>query len=405
MLSHLVLPDLTAFIPSEDTSRNMDFDHQFVDAQGGYDEWGAAAVADFDGDGVPEFVTGGRGGGFLHLYDYNGSWCRFEVTHDVSPNVGAAPVDLDGDGLPELVFGEWGAQVLGESRGGKTTSDRYPGASGKRLLWTPMDPARDDFGELHHVGGDFDDPHDVVAGDLDRDGTDEVVVREKEGPLYVYQVPDDPTDAWERERIAEYLPGDGTAIADLTGDGVPDVVTNQGWFENDGEGRFTEHPIPLPDDWDPETRTAVGDVDDDGIPEVVVTESEVDVTARLAVCSHDGDGRAWQTEVVIDEERDRRGLHTLQIADLDGDGRNEIFSAEMENGKTDGQHRIPEWFVLSESDGSWTETVVFDGNLGAHEAKVADFDDDGDLEIVGKIWHPNLPNANGTDHHVSCLDR
>jgi hypothetical protein len=149
----------------------------------------------------------------------------------------------------------------------------------------------------------------------------------------------------------------------------------------------------------------VGDVDDDGIPEVVVTESEVDVTARLAVCSHDGDGRAWQTEVVIDEERDRRGLHTLQIADLDGDGRNEIFSAEMENGKTDGQHRIPEWFVLSESDGSWTETVVFDGNLGAHEAKVADFDDDGDLEIVGKIWHPNLPNANGTDHHVSCLDR
>jgi hypothetical protein len=268
-----------------------------------------------------------------------------------------------------------------------------------------MDPSRDDFGDVHHVGGDFDDPHDVVAGDLDRDGGDEVVVREKDGPLYVYHVSDDPTEPWERDRLAEYLPGDGTVIADLDGDGIPDIVTNQGWFENDGEGRFTERPIPLPDDWHPETRTAVGDVDDDGVPEVVVTESEVDVAARLAVCSHDGDGSAWQTDVVVDAERDRRGLHTLQIADLDGDGRNEIFSAEMENGKTDGQHRIPEWFVLSENDGSWSEEVVFDGNLGAHEAKVADFDDDGELEIVGKIWHPNLPNANGTDHHVSCLDR
>ena len=382
----------------------MDYEHSFVDAQGGYDEWGAAAVADFDGDGVPEFATGGRGGGFLHLYDYDGSWCRYEVTHAVSPNVGAAPIDLDGDGLPELVFGEWGEQILGASRGGKAESNRYPGASDKRLFWTPMNPARDDFGEIHHVGGDFDDPHDVLAADLDGDGATEVVVREKEGPLYVYDVPDDPTEHWERLCLADYLAGDGTDIADLDGDGVPDVVTNQAWFENDGDGGFTRRPIPLPDDWDPETRTVVGDVDDDGVPEVVVTESEVDVAARLAVCSHDGNGEDWEVDIVVDAERDRRGLHSLQVADLDDDGRNEIFSAEMENGKTDSQHRAPEWFVLSYEDGTWAEEVVFDGNLGAHEAKVADFDDDGDPEIIGKIWHPNLPNANGTRHHVSYLD-
>lgn len=106
---------------------------------------------------------------------------------------------------------------------------------------------------------------------------------------------------------------------------------------------------------------------------------------------------------MIERSRDRRGLHSLQIADVDGDGRTEVFSAEMENGKTDGQHTTPKWSVLS-YDGEWNEEVVFDANLGAHEAKVADVDDDGDLEIVGKIWHPNLPNSNGTDHHVSCLD-
>ena len=378
------------------------YEHEFVDAQGGYDEWGAAAVADFDGDGVPEFATGGRGGGFLHLYDYDGSWCRYEVTHAVSPNVGAAPIDVDGDGRPELVFGEWGPQVRGESRGGTAGTSRYPGDEGKRLLWAPMDPSRDDFGEVHTVGGGFDDPHDVLAGDLDGDGDEEVVVREKDGPLSVYDVPADPTAEWEQRQLTDRLHGDGTSLADLTGNGRLDIVTNQGWYEND-DGQFDRHDLPLSEDWDHETRLAVGDVDDDAIPEVVVTESEVDHEARIAVLSHDGAGRDWEREIVIKRSRDRRGLHSLQIADVDGDGRTEVFSAEMENGKTDGQHTTPEWFVLS-YDGEWTEEVVFDANLGAHEAKVADVDDDGDLEIVGKIWHPNLPNGNGTDHHVSCLD-
>jgi len=383
----------------------MDFSHGFVDAQGGYSEWGAAAVADFDGDGVPEFATGGRGGGFLHLYDYDGGWCRYEVTHAVAPNVGAAPVDVDGDGRPELVFGEWGPEVLGVSRGGSPGSSRYPGASDKRLFWTTMDPAQAEFGEINHVGGDFDDPHDVLAADLDGDGDDEVVVREKDGPLYVYTVSEDPTDTWSRNRLADHLPGDGTVLVDLTDSGEVDIVTNRGWFENDGTGSFVRRDIPYPDDWHDETRVAVGDVDDDGIDEVVITESEVDVAARLAVCTHAGSGREWEVEVVVDSDRDRRGLHSLQIADLDGDGRAEVFSAEMENGKTDGQHRTPEWFVLSERDGTWSEEILFDGNLGAHEAKVADFDDDGELEVVGKIWHPNLPNGNGTEHHVSWLDR
>jgi hypothetical protein len=267
-----------------------------------------------------------------------------------------------------------------------------------------MDPAREDFGTVHAVGGDFDDPHDVLAGDVDGDGDGEVVVREKSGPLSVFRVPADPTDEWPERRLADGLDGDGTALADLTGSGSLDVVTNRGWYENDGSGAFDRRDLPLPVDWDHETRLAVGDVDGDGEREVVVTESEVDRAARVAVLHHGGAGREWDVEVVVDAARDRRGLHSLQVADLDGDGRPEVFSAEMENGKTDGQHTTPDWFVLSREDGEWTEEVILDANLGAHEAKVADFDDDGDPEVVGKIWHPNLPNGNGTEHHVSCLD-
>lgn len=382
----------------------MVFEHEFVDAQGGYDEWGAAAVADFDGDGVPEFVTGGRGGGFLHLYDYDGSWARYEVTHEVSPNVGAAPIDVDDDGRPELVFGDWGEQLLLESRGGTAGSTRYEETADKGLYWAVMDPARDEFGAVHQIDTGLTDPHDVLAGDVLGTESDQIVVRNKDGTLTIYVVPEDPTAAWKSITVAESLPGDGTYLADLTGDETTDIVTNRGWFERKGN-EFVRHPIPFPDDWDDETRLVVGDVDGDGVPEVVLTESEVNRDARLAVAFHDGDGRNWDVEVIIDESRDRRGLHSLQITDIDGDGRNEIVSAEMENGKTDGQQRTPVWFVLSADRGEWSEEVIFDANLGAHEAKVADFDDDGDLEVIGKIWHPNLPNGNGANHHVSWLDR
>jgi hypothetical protein len=382
----------------------MDYEHSFVDAQGGYEEWGAAAVADFDGDGIPEFATGGRGGGFLHLYDHDGSWSRYEVSHEISVSVGAVPVDVDNDGNPELVFGEWGPEELRGSVSGKPKDDRYAVDRRRRLLWTPMNPSRPDFGTIHPVGSDLFAPHDLLAGDFDGDGDDEVVVREKDGPLRVYDVPEDPTTDWQYESLDEAHTGDGTDLADLDGDGDLDIITNQAWFRNDGTGSFERRRLPLPDDWDHETRTVAGDVDGDGMPEIVATESEVDTEARIVVLSHDGDGRNWSRDVVVPKSRDRRALHSLQIADLDGDGRNEIFSAEMENGKTDGQHTTPEWFVLSLTDGEWSEETIFDSNLGAHEAKVADFDDDGDLEIVGKIWHPNLPNGNGGVHHVNCLD-
>jgi len=42
----------------------LSYDHSFIEADAGYDAWGAMAVGDFDCDGRPEFVAGGKGGGY-----------------------------------------------------------------------------------------------------------------------------------------------------------------------------------------------------------------------------------------------------------------------------------------------------------------------------------------------------
>lgn len=365
------------------------FEHSFVDREGLYDGWGAVAVADFDGDGRCEFATGGKGGGFYHIYDLDpasGRWTRHVVTRAFSPQVGAAAVDLDGDGSVELVCGEWGERLW----------YLVPPAAGVMADW-----------RCHVVGAGIKDPHDVLAADLDGDGRDEILVREKDGPLHLYRPGRDATQPWAHTVLAEHLPGDGTVAVRLTerARGL-DILTNTGWFENvAGDGlRWVRHPL-LPESlgWHPESRIVVGDINGDGRPAAVITESEI-ARARLAILRMEAPDRPWEAEIVLPADMDLRALHSLQLADLDGDGRLEIFTAEMENRKSDGVKARPKWWCLArEADGSWSRHVLLDANLGTHAAAVADFDGDGRLDIVGKTWRANTINGNGGRGHVDFL--
>lgn len=383
---------------------HLRFEHSLIDTMPCFWEWppeadgfvscGAATAADYDGDGQVEFTTGGvhqeEERGFLFLYDRDpetDEWTRHELFPDLWPDVGAVGMDVDGDGTPEIVYGD---------------NEHFV------LQWTEMDHTSADFGTTHSVSEPgVNGFHDIVAGDLNGDGREEVVVREKHERLLFFEVPDDPTDQWPMTVIDEDVSGDGTLLADLSASPGLDVVTAVAWYENvAGDGsEWVAHPV-LPEalDWHPETRIAMGDVDGDGEEELVVTESEEDDGARLAVCSRpESDHEPWSVDIVFPAEDDYRAMHSLGLSDFDGDGDPEIFTAEMEHGKTDGVEKCPRWFVLSHEDGEWEHTVVLDENLGTHSAQVVDVNGDGRPDILSKSWHANQVNGVEGMNHVDLL--
>jgi len=70
-------------------------------------------------------------------------------------------------------------------------------------------------------------------------------------------------------------------------------------------------------------------------------------------------------------------------------------------------HPPPRWFLWENTDGRgqcFIEHIILDAKLGGHLAVAVDGDDDGDLDIVSKLWRSRKDNANRDRNHVDLLE-
>jgi Aldos-2-ulose dehydratase, beta-propeller domain/FG-GAP-like repeat/FG-GAP repeat len=184
---------------------------------------------------------------------------------------GVHVMDWNGDGRDEILTASTQGVNLFTSKGRGTNiewtrtlltpgdqNDRYHGASeigvgkvhGRRFLAT-IEPWHGDkvvvyagneggFSKRLVIDSSFNNGHALVCADLDGDGNDEIIAGYR-GPgtsLFIYHATDESGAAWERETLDTEMAASCLAIADINGDGRPDIVAvgsstaNVKWYEN-----------------------------------------------------------------------------------------------------------------------------------------------------------------------------
>jgi hypothetical protein len=325
-------------------------------------------VGDIDGDGQTDIVVASSDGGPLVWYQYP-DWRR----HVIAPSGGwscfGQAIDMDGDGDCDILISAW--------------------YEGNRIEWyeNPRphgDPARDPW-QRHTVG----EPraHDLHAGDIDGDGKLEIVGRaqrshfgvpraeeERDGhEIYVFK--QSGPDQWARAEIRTPT-GEGLALADMDGDGRLEAIIGGRWYDSPTDLLHQPWPEHVFCDWFPDAVVMAADINGDGRLDIVLSGSET--THRLSWFEAPADPRRgpWR-EHVIDPEVNF--VHSLAVADMNGDGRLDVVAAEMHQSAT---RRV--MVYLNEGDGRWRREVV--AETGSHNICVADIGNDGRMDIVGANW-------------------
>jgi hypothetical protein len=370
----------------------LKFEHHFIDTTlpvpGGIGDYGQTAVADLDKDGKPDFILGRKGKpdeSTLYWYHYEGDfrWTRHVLGCDSGSDVGLAALDVDGDGWVDAV----GSGVWFRNTGR---------------------PREEEF-ERHVFDPDGGGAHDVIAVDLDGDGRPEIVTASAEKGLGWYKIAADAAGPWPKHRIGPCVHGAiaPAAYGDIAGNGHVDLVCADTWFENvGGKGlEWVPHkniPFGRVGPFGVCVRCIVADVDGDGRNEVVMADCDIADSKVAILRNADGKGGRWTRED-LPMSFAYGSLHSLAVADFNNDGRLDILVNEQEELLPPGREN-PRWVIWENlGGGRFAERIILDAKLGGHELQVGDLDGDGRLDIFSKPWSPAGWNGCGGKMHVDFL--
>jgi hypothetical protein len=317
----------------------------------------SVAAADLTGDGIPDIVTANYADNTVSVLLGNGDG-TFQ-SQQVDP-VGANPhavavADLGGDSIPDIVTANAGdgdvSVLMGNGDGTFAPQQTY--AAGP-------------------------DAYSLAVADFNGDGTPDLVVANNYGANTVTVLLGNGNGTFQAPQ--SYAGGDDPVIAvvaDLAGDGMPDIVVTN---TNDstagvlmGNGNGTFQPMrTFPSGGAGPYKIVVGDINGDGKPDVVVSNP---VSNSLNVLLGNGDG-TLQSEPGAPPEAHPWGAYHVTTADLTGDGRTDIITANFDDNSVS--------VLLQNSDGTFQtrQTYPTGPGSGPYDVVVADLTGDGIPDIV-----------------------
>jgi len=306
-----------------------------------------ARLADADGDGYTDIVTGWEQSGLVRIYfnpgenHITGRW-QF-VTAGTAPDVeDAVLTDLDGDGIQDVVSCSEGNTMRINVHWGPPSNKDYYDSSNWETAVLPASAGK--FQWMFAVPADIDGKNgiDIVAGGKwDNDTYPQPFIG-------WFRSPENPRDLdkWEWVPLAKVSWVMSVFVTDMNNDGLADIVYTDRktiprearWLENPGgdlrppDQLWKNHAIG--DTTKVVLFMDIDDLDNDGRQDVVVAteDDQIHFYRKLA-----DNGLQWATlRIQYPEEVGLRGKG-IQVADIDQDGKKDlIVSFEKAEGNRSG---------------------------------------------------------------------
>jgi hypothetical protein len=345
-----------------------------------------ALVADLDKDGTNDFVISFRktAPALVWYRRLPTGWQRSVIdTNFLTVEAGGVAFDIDGDGALDLIFGgDWQSNELW------WWENPYPKFS-PAVPWKRHTIKRG--GATQH--------HDQAIADFLGAGKPQLAFwNQGAKKIFLAQIPPHPRDV-ESWNITEIFSGEagasgqqfrypeGMAVCDIDGDGTPDLLAGNCWFKFRGDKKF--EPIRIGTIGG---RIAAGKFKPGKYPQVVIAPGDGTGPLRWYECVGDPQKTAdWLGHDLLD--RPMLHGHSLQVADIDRDGHLDIFAAEMakwNNGPATDNPSATAWIFYGDGRGNFRATV-FSTGTDFHEARVADLNGDGRLDILSKPYTWQTP--------------
>jgi hypothetical protein len=354
---------------------------------GGSTQQSGAVVADFDGDGTNDFILSFREKPpALVFYRRNATgWDQSVIeTNYLTIEAGGAVTDIDGDGDLDVVFG---------------------GDYQSTEVWWWENPAPNfdkDIPWKRHLikKGGGRQHHDQVFGDFLGTGKPQLVFwNQKSNALYLAEIPANPREAteWPITPILLNAKSDGVpyieglSAVDLDRDGKTDILACDSWFKHTGGKEFKQIKFASPGGL-----IFAGYFKPSKYPQIVVSPGDAaSGPLRWYECIGAATNAAdWKSHDLLD--RDIIHGHSLQLGDIDGDGNLDVFAAEMakwhEKQTEPDNTNATAWIFYGQGHGNFRKTEFTVGQ-GWHEARLADLDGDGDLDLLNKPYNWETPRV------------